>query len=110
MKAANLAAKFLLELAALAVFAWWGGTVGTGVVSVLVALAAPSVAALLWGALAAPRARRRLPTTLRVPFEMGVFALAAVALLTVSAPAAIAFAAAVVVNAALLTAFQQWEA
>ena len=109
LKAANLGAKFLLELVALAALAWWGGTVGDGVVSVLVAIAAPLLAATLWGRWAAPRAERRLPLARRVPFELGVFALAALALGSVSVAAGVALAAAVAVNAALLTAFGQWE-
>jgi hypothetical protein len=109
LKALNLGAKFLLELAALAAFAWWGGTVGHGVVSVLCAIAAPLLAAVLWGRWAAPRAKRRLPLARRVPFELGVFALAAVSLGTVSVVAGCVLAAAVAVNAALLTAFGQWE-
>ena len=109
LKAINLGVKFALELAALAALAWWGGTVGDGVVSVLVAIAAPTIAAVLWGRWAAPRAERRLPLARRVPFELGVFALAAVAIGTVSVPAGVALAVVVVVNAALLTAFGQWE-
>jgi hypothetical protein len=109
LKALNLGAKFLLELAAFAAFAWWGGTVGHGVVSVLCAIAAPLLAAVLWGRWAAPRAKRRLPLARRVPFELAVFALAAAALATVSVVAGVVLAAAVAVNAALLTAFGQWE-
>lgn len=45
----------------------------------------------------------------RIPFELAVFALAAVALATVSVVAAVGFAAAVALNAVLLTAFEQWE-
>ena len=109
LKAVNLGVKFLLELAAFAAFVWWGGTVGHGVVSVVIAIAAPLLAVVLWGLWAAPRARRRLPLSRRVPFELTVFALAAVALGTVSVTAAIVLAAVVAVNAALLTAFGQWE-
>ncbi len=109
LKAINLAVKFLLELAAFAALAWWGGTVGHGAVSVLVAVAAPLVAVVLWGMWAAPRAARRLPLARRVPFELAVFALAALAIGTVSVLAGILLAAAAAVNAALLTAFGQWE-
>lgn len=110
MKAANLAAKFILELAALAAFAYWGGTVGSGAVSVVIAICAPLLAAVLWGALAAPNASRRLPTRLRIPFELTVFGLAALALgSAMSLLAGIVFALAAVINAALLTAFDQWE-
>ena len=110
MRAANLAVKFALEIAALVAFAYWGGTVGSGAVPVLLGIAAPLLAAVLWGRFAAPRATRRLPLRLRVPFELAVFALAALALLTASSGAAIAFASVVVVNAALLTVRGQWEA
>jgi hypothetical protein len=107
---ANLLLKFLLELAALAAFAYWGGTVGDGAVSVLVAIAAPALAAALWGTFAAPRARRRLRLAYRVPFELAVFALAVAALFAVGAPVvAIVLALLVAANAVILTAFDQWE-
>ncbi|HET6870845.1 MAG TPA: YrdB family protein [Solirubrobacteraceae bacterium] len=109
LKAVNLGVKFLLELCAFAALAWWGGTVGHGIVSVVVAIAAPLVAVLLWARFAAPRAERRLPRARRVPFELGVFALAALAIGTVSVAAGVVLAVAVAINAALLTAFDQWE-
>jgi hypothetical protein len=62
---ANLAVKFALELATLAAFAYWGGTVGAGAVPLLVGIAAPFLTVALWGRFAAPRARRRLPLRLR---------------------------------------------
>ena len=107
MRAANLALKFTLELAALA---FWGGTVGEGAVSVLVAIAAPALMIVLWGRFAAPKASRRLSTASRVPFELAVFAAAAAALAAAGEIAlAAAFAALVCVNSILLTAFKQWE-
>ncbi|HEY6526909.1 MAG TPA: DUF2568 domain-containing protein [Solirubrobacteraceae bacterium] len=109
LKAANLGVKFLLELAAFAAFAWWGGTVGHGVVSVVIAIAAPALAVVVWGRWAAPRAPRRLAVARRVPLELAVFALAAVAIGTVSVIAGVVLAVAVAINAALLTAFGQWE-
>ena len=58
----NEGLAFLLEVVALAVLAWWGADVGDGVVlSVVLAVAAPLVAAVLWGLFAAPKARIRLP-------------------------------------------------
>ena len=111
MRAANLALKFLLELAALAAVAVWGADTGSGVGVVLLAVAAPLVVALLWGRFAAPSASHRLPTPSRIPFELGVFLLAAVALAACGHTiVAILFAALVALNAALLTAFDQWEA
>lgn len=111
MKPLNLAVKFLLELAALAAFGLWGASIASGVFAVLLAIGLPVVVAVLWGRFAAPRARRRLPLRLRAPFELGVFALAALALWAAASLAwGAAFAVIAAVNAALLTAFDQWEA
>jgi hypothetical protein len=110
LNAANLALKFLLELAAFAALAWWGATVGSGVVSVLVAVAAPLAAVVLWGLFAAPRASRRLSLRSRVPLELGILVLAALALGAVAgALAGLLLGALVALNAVLLTAFRQWE-
>lgn len=98
-------------MAALASVAYWGSTIGSGIAPVIIAIAAPLVIAILWGSLAAPRAKRRLPVPVRVPFELTVFALAGVALAAASSTlAAIVFASAALVNAALLTMFGQWDA
>ena len=111
MKQLNLAVKFLLELAALAAFGLWGASIASGVGAVLLAIGLPVVAAILWGRFAAPRARRRLPLRLRAPFELGVFALAALALWHAESLAwGAVFAVIAVVNAALLSVFDQWEA
>lgn len=110
MKQLNLAVKFLLELAALAAFGLFGATVTDGVPAVVAAIGLPVVAAVTWGILAAPRARRRLPLRLRAPFELGVFALGALALWRAESWIwAAAFAVVAVANALLLTAFDQWE-
>jgi Protein of unknown function (DUF2568) len=111
VRAANLALKFLLELAAIAALAYWGATVGEGVVSVILALGVSALFIVLWGRFAAPRSAHRLPARSRIPFELGLFALAALALVLAGSPLlAAAFAVLVVVNAALLTVFDQWEA
>lgn len=110
LRAANLALKFLLELAAFAALAWWGASVGSGVVSVLVAVAAPLAAVVLWGLFAAPRASRRLPLRSRVPLELAILGLAAVALSAVAGAAAgVVLGALIVLNAVLLTLLGQWE-
>ncbi len=111
LRAANLAVKFVLEIAAVTAFAYWGATVSSsGVVAVMLAVGAPLIAIVLWGTFAAPRAPRRLPLRLRVPFELGVFALAALALRAASSAAAIGFASVVIANSLLLTLLRQWEA
>jgi hypothetical protein len=110
IKPANLALKFLLELAAFAAFAVWGANVASGAFAVVLAVAAPLAAVLLWARFAAPRSAQRLPQSTRIPFELGVFLLAALALLAPGhVVAAIVFAALVALNALGLTAFDQWE-
>ena len=105
MKAANVALVFLLELVAVAAFAIWGATV-----NVAVAIAAPVAMIVLWGRFAAPRSERRLPPGRRALFQLTVFGLAAVALAAAgSVVAGVLFAVAVAGNAALLTAFGQWD-
>ncbi len=111
MRTLSLALKFLLELAAFAAFAYWGAQTGNGVVSVLLAVAAPALAIALWALFAAPRSARRLATRPRVCFELAVFGLAAVALLAAGAPVpALVLAVLAVISAALLARFDQWEA
>lgn len=106
----NLALKFILELAALVAFAWWGTTLGGAAVSAIAAIAAPATMIALWGTFAAPRARRRLRKAIRIPFELFVFALAAAALFAADAPVfAAVFAALVVLNSLLLSGFDQWD-
>jgi hypothetical protein len=84
--------------------------VGSGVVAVLLAVAAPAVMIAVWGLFAAPRSTRRLGTSARIPLELGVFALAAVALAVAGRLVlALVFGVLVVANALLLTAFRQWE-
>ncbi len=111
LKTANLGLKFLLELAAIAAFAYWGASHSPVVLAVILAIALPALFIAAWGIWAAPRSRRRLPRETRVPFELGCFALAAVALIGGGATVAgIAFAVVAAVNAALLAAFGQLEA
>lgn len=107
----NLILKFLLELCALAAFAYAAGHVGHGpAVAIAAAVAAPLIAAVAWGRYAAPRARHRLAMPWRAVFELAVFVLAAVALAAVhQAGLAIAFIVVVALNALALTLLGQWE-
>jgi hypothetical protein len=111
VRAANLAIKFLLELAAIAAFAYWRATTADGVLAVVLAVTAPALMILVWGRFAAPRSDHRLPSRSRIPLELGVFALATVALVVAGSPVlAAVFAALAAVNTALITVFDQWEA
>jgi hypothetical protein len=106
MRVFSLALKFLLELAAFAAFAYWGAGV-----SIVLAIAAPAVAIVLWGLFAAPRSERRLPMPARIVFETAVFLLAVVALLAAGElVVGIVLAVLVAISTALLTRFDQWEA
>jgi hypothetical protein len=111
LRAGNLALKFGVELAAIVSLGYWGASLGGSLLPVVMMVLAPAAMIALWGRFAAPRARRRLPRRTRIPFELTLLLLAAGALLAAGEGAwAAILAAAVVVNALLLTAFGQWEA
>ncbi len=87
VKNGNLGLSFLLELCALAAFAYLGYQAGTGtLVKIALALVAALLAAVVWGLVAAPRARRRLKGWLLLAFKLLFFALAAVALAVTAQP------------------------
>jgi len=75
VRAANLALRFFLELAALAAVAYWGW----GVTWVL-AIAAPAAWMALWATFGSPKARVKLSAPWRIMFEAIVFGAAAAAL------------------------------
>jgi len=106
-RAANLGLKFLLELCMLGALAYWGAqAAGSTLGDVVLAVAAPLAAAIVWGTFAAPKARRRLARGPRVTLELAIFAVAAVALAAAGAPAlAAVFAALVAMNTGLLVAW-----
>jgi hypothetical protein len=107
---ANLAVKFGLELASLAAFGYWGASNIDGPAAVVLAVAAPAAAATVWGAFAAPRAKRRLAMPGRAALELGVFALACGALVdSGNSTLAVVLGAVVVLNAGLMTTLGQWE-
>ncbi|MER7951572.1 YrdB family protein [Streptomyces sp. NPDC096079] len=102
----NEGLAFLLELAALAVLAWWGWEAAENVaLRLLCAVAAPALAAVVWGLFAAPRARFRVPLGVVLLVQALVFGAAAAALLALGRPVwATAFGLVALVNTALATA------
>jgi Na+/melibiose symporter-like transporter len=78
----NIMLRALLEIAALASFAWFGYRFGGAsfLLSVLLAVVFALVGAALWGAFAAPKSRYRLGGTARLVFETVFFAAASAAL------------------------------
>ncbi|MFE0647176.1 YrdB family protein [Streptomyces sp. NPDC059534] len=105
----NEGLAFLLELAALAVLAWWGWEGAENVaLRLLLAVAAPAVAAFAWGLFAAPKARIRLPLAGVLAVKALVFGGAALALHALDRPAwAASFAAVALANTALAAVDRQ---
>ncbi|MEU6164459.1 YrdB family protein [Streptomyces tanashiensis] len=102
----NEGLAFLLELAALAVLARWGWeSAENTALRLLLAIAAPGLAAVVWGLFAAPRARFPVPPAGVLLVKALVFGAAAVALHALDRPVwAVSFAAVALVNTALATA------
>jgi len=110
VRAANLALKFVLELVALALLGIWGWRTGHGPWSIVLAVLAPTALILVWGRFAAPRSPTRFAARARIPLEVSLFAIAAIAGCFAQLQAAsLVFAVLVVLNAAGLTAFSQWD-
>ncbi len=81
MRSVNLALRFVLELCALAAFAYWGSQVsGSLAINIIVAIAAPVLAATAWGVFVSPRGRHRLHGAPYLIAELIFFGLAAGAL------------------------------
>jgi hypothetical protein len=83
----NLALRFLLEIAALVVFAVWGLNAGSGWVGIFLAISLPVFFAAVWGVFAVKNDPSRsgktvVPTNgfVRLLLELLFFALAALAL------------------------------
>ena len=111
LRAGNLALKFGVELAAIAALAYWGASLDGSIAPVVMMVLAPTAMIVAWGRFAAPKARRRLSQTRRIPFELTVLLIAAAALLAAGqAILAAVMAVLVVVNAVLLAVFKQWDA
>jgi hypothetical protein len=83
-----LGARLLLEVLLLVVLGWWGWRIADGSVGVVLAVALPLAAAVVWGLVVAPRARLRLPSWLRIVVEIGLFAAGAAALAWLTRPSA----------------------
>jgi hypothetical protein len=101
---ANLALRFLLELAALAALAYWGVHAGHSVLAdVVLGFGAPLLAAVVWGTWAAPKSARRLHGTALLVVQLAVLGAGAAALVAAGHPGlGVAMAAVIAVNAVLL--------
>jgi hypothetical protein len=109
-KSINAGLAFLLELAMLAAFGYWGfqGEKSTWIKWGL-GIGIPLVVAILWGLLLAPRATRRLNSRWGTLLSSGLFCLAALALYQTNHLAlAITFAGIAIVNRILIFLWRQW--
>lgn len=87
MRAFHLLLRFVLELCALAALGYAGWQVSApGWVRLLLAVALPLAAAVIWGQWVAPRARHPVPDPLRLVPEWVVFGGATVALVATRHP------------------------
>ncbi len=81
-KSINLAVAFLLELAMLAAFAYWGfHTGGTVLEKILRGIGVPLLVAVVWGMFMAPNSRRRLQGAAYLAVKVILFGLAVLALI-----------------------------
>ncbi len=109
VRGVNSGISFALELAMLAAFAYWGFTVGDGLVAWGLAIALPLLGVLIWGLFFAPRSARRLTLWPGALLSWALFLLAAAAL-WLTGQTALALALAVIASAnRLLTLYtKQW--
>jgi hypothetical protein len=97
MSPANLALRFLLELALLAALGVWGAHAGaTGFLSDTLAVAAPLAAVILWGAFVSPKARVPAGWQARLGVELALFGAAIAGLAVAGFPKLAAASAAAV--------------
>ncbi|MFD3166516.1 YrdB family protein [Herpetosiphon sp. NSE202] len=103
LRSINLAVAFLLELCMLAALGYWGFTTIQGWPRIVLGLAAPLLAAVVWGVFLAPKAARPLDPVLTFWLKGAMLSLGAVALVMANRPKlAIGFALAVALNMLLL--------
>jgi hypothetical protein len=105
----NLALAFILELAMLAAFAYWGFVTGQSTMAkIVLGIGVPVLVAALWGVFMAPNSARRLQGGTYLALKCILFACAATALLATGRTAAgIALAIVFVANTVLLYIWQQ---
>ena len=112
----NLALRFVLELAALLVLGVWGSRQGEGVLSIVLALGVPFIAAALWGIFNVPNDPSRsgkspvpVPGVVRLLYEVVFFGFAAWALFSMgSATLSLTFGVIVIIHYLLSYDRVQW--
>lgn len=89
VRAGNLLLRFLLEVSAVTSLAIWGATIpDSTAASIGLGVAAPLVAATVWGLFVSPKAKIMVPAPLRIAIELGVFVAGVAALVASGHPVA----------------------
>lgn len=108
LKALNLALRFLLEICALMALAYAGLHATAAPIRVVLGVAFPAIAAVLWAMFVAPKSALRAPLGVRYAAEAIVFAGAVLGLSWVGKPVwAAVLAALVIMNVVLLAMWNQ---
>jgi hypothetical protein len=110
LRGVTLTVRFLCELAMLAALASWGFIVGDGATAWVLGIGAPLLAAVVWGAWVAPKARWPVPLPTRVVIELVLFGVAVGALAVADQPLVAVVLAVAALATSLLNAFQERQA
>ena len=110
LKKLNFIVSFLLEMAMLLAFGYWGFLAGQGLwLKLLVGIGLPLVVILLWGLFLAPKAANRVGSTFGVAMTLVLFYLAAAALLLAKQPVlAVVMVVVAAINRTLVVIWKQW--
>ena len=110
LKRINVVVSFLLEIAMLLAFGYWGFHTGQSLwLKLVLGIGAPLAVIVLWGFFLAPRAGYRAGSTLGVVLTLGLFYLAAAALLLADQPVlAAAMLVISAINRTLVVIWKQW--
>ena len=106
LRGVTLTVRFLCELAMLAAQAYRGFTVGDGAGAWVLGIGAPLLAAVVWGAWVAPKARWPVPLPTRVVIELVLFGAAVGALAVAGQPLVAVVLAVAALATSLLNASQ----
>jgi hypothetical protein len=110
LRGVTLTVRFLCELAMLAALAYWWFHAGNGVGAWVLGIGAPLVAAIIWGALVAPKARWPVSIPVRVVIELVLFSTAAGALALAGQPVLAVVLGVAALATSLLNASQERRA
>jgi hypothetical protein len=102
---ANLALRFLLELAGIVALGWWGLHIAGGLIGIILGIGAPVALIAVWSLFIAPKALYPQSPQFRLVAGTILLEIAALSLVTVGAPqAALVLGLAILLNAIGLAA------